>query len=448
MKIGAKVKTTEDGSTVTSSFLNTSKEQVNKNNNNQAYFNFINSIRSPLSRKTYEFTIKKYMKYYNIEDINELFANKNNSTIIENNIIDWLVALRNTVEYNTRYTYYTALMTFYEINDVNLRKKKIARFLGQQSTRRHKDRAYTIEEIRRILEHADIRSKVLILLLISSGMRIGAVSDLRLRHLKRIEEYNLYHITVYKNTKDEYYTFCTSECADMIDNYLSYRQQSGEKIEADAPLIRERFDVLDINGSARKKPEPVQTRGISEIITTLLLKSGIIKPTPYKELEKTGDKYRSSERKAVKRAHGMRKFNLTTLISAGVNPIIKEMLIGHKSMLGLDNNYYKPTEQQVLQEYLKAVDLLTINDEHRLQRKVVELTQKQDDIELMKAEQRRKDLELREQMQQQQQQYQRMIEEFQERDRKEKEELRREITGTLEAVRALVTDGNDDSIAK
>ena len=108
MKIGAKVKTTEDGSTVTSSFLNTSKEQVNKNNNNQAYFNFINSIRSPLSRKTYEFTIKKYMKYYNIEDINELFANKNNSTIIENNIIDWLVALRNTVEYNTRYTYYTA----------------------------------------------------------------------------------------------------------------------------------------------------------------------------------------------------------------------------------------------------------------------------------------------------------------------------------------------------
>ena len=66
----------------------------------------------------------------------------------------------------------------------------------------------------------------------------------------------------------------------------------------------------------------------------------------------------------------------------------------------------------------------------------------------MKAEQRRKELEFREQMQQQQQQYQPMIEEFQERDRKEKEQLRREITGTLEAVRALVTDGNDDSIAK
>jgi hypothetical protein len=142
-------------------------------------------------------------------------------------------------------------------------------------------------------------------------------------------------------------------------------------------LIRERFDVLDIEGSAKRKAEPVQTRGISEIISTLLLKSGIVKPTPYKELEKTGVKYRSSERKVVKKTHGMRKFNLSTLISAGVNPIVKEMLIGHKSVLGLDNNYYKPTEQQVLQEYLKAVDFLTINDEHRLQRKVVELTQKQ-----------------------------------------------------------------------
>jgi hypothetical protein len=56
----------------------------------------------------------------------------------------------------------------------------------------------------------------------------------------------------------------------------------------------------------------------------------------------------------------------------------------------------------------------------------------------MKAEHQRKDLELREQMQHQQQQYQRMIEEFQERDRKEKEELRREVMEYLKATRLLV----------
>ena len=54
MRVGS-IKKTKD--TVTSSsFLNTSKEGSNdsKNDNNRAYFNFINSIRSPLSRRTYD----------------------------------------------------------------------------------------------------------------------------------------------------------------------------------------------------------------------------------------------------------------------------------------------------------------------------------------------------------------------------------------------------------
>jgi hypothetical protein len=121
-------------------------------------------------------------------------------------------------------------------------------------------------------------------------------------------------------------------------------------------------------------------------------------------------------------------------------------LLGHS--IGLDGNYLRLNEEEILQEYLKAVDYLTINNEHRLQRKVVELTQKQDDIDVMKVEQRSKDLELREQMQQQQQQYQRMIEEFQQRDRKEKEELWREIAATMKALRESVIVDNDDSRAK
>jgi hypothetical protein len=279
-------------------------------------------------------------------------------------------------------------------------------------------------------------------------MRIGALSELKIKHLKRIPEYNLYQITIYENAKEEYYTFCTPECAKAIDDYLEYRKTSGEKMAAvadndNAPVIRERFDRIDIENTAKKKPEPVATRGIAEILYILLTRSGLTQVTHSMELQHLK---KGSERKAVKRAHGFRKFFNTNLVRAKVNIAIKERLLGHS--IGLDDNYLRLNDEEVLQEYLKAVDLLTINNEHRLQRKVVELTQKQDEIELMKVEQRRKDLEFREQMQQQQQQYQRMIEEFQDRDRKEKEELRREITGTLEAIRALVTDGNDDSRAK
>jgi hypothetical protein len=37
-----------------------------------------------------------------------------------------------------------------------------------------------------------------------------------------------------------------------------------------------------------------------------------------------------------------------------------QMLMGHST--GLDDSYYKPTEQELLEDYLKAVPLLTIND--------------------------------------------------------------------------------------
>lgn len=40
----------------------------------------------------------------------------------------------------------------------------------------------------------------------------------------------------------------------------------------------------------------------------------------------------------------------------------------------------------MLEEYLKAVDLLTINNENRLQKIVAFLEKKQDDIEILKAD--------------------------------------------------------------
>ena len=99
------------------------------------YLNYINSI-SPASQKTYIFSLKKYMRFHNYKTIDELLADKNTPTIIEEKIIDFIVALRTdadfAVSYRTRATYLTAILTFYDINDVILRKKKIARFLGEQ----------------------------------------------------------------------------------------------------------------------------------------------------------------------------------------------------------------------------------------------------------------------------------------------------------------------------
>ena len=75
-----------------------------------------------------------------------------------------------------------------------------------------------------MLEKADQRGRVTILLMSSAGIRVGALPSLKIRNLEKIEEYQLYKITVYEGEDEEYITFCTPECAKEIDSYLEYRE--------------------------------------------------------------------------------------------------------------------------------------------------------------------------------------------------------------------------------
>ena len=65
--------------------------------------------------------------------------------------------------------------------------------------------------------------------------------------------------------------------------------------------------------------------------------------------------------------HGLRKFFDTTLANCGVNPLIKELLMGHS--VGLDNSYYRPSESTMLTEYAKAINALTIDDAYKWKQK-------------------------------------------------------------------------------
>lgn len=91
--------------------------------------------------------------------------------------------------------------------------------------------------------------------------------------------------------------------------------------------------------------------------------------------------------------HSFRIFAVTQMQRSKVDKTIREMLIGHST--GLDKAYYKPQEEEILQEYLKAVDLLTINEENRLTKKVIELEERNKDNEyLINRKLREKDEEI------------------------------------------------------
>jgi hypothetical protein len=57
-----------------------------------------------------------------------------------------------------------------------------------------------------------------------------------------------------------------------------------------------------------------------------------------------------------------------------MRPINGELTMGNA--LGLSESYYKPTEKEVLEDYLKAVEILTINDSKLvIEKQVVEQTE-------------------------------------------------------------------------
>jgi integrase len=365
-----------------------------------AYENMFYAINSKETVRNYRHGLMRYMQFLGVDDIDNLLLDSDKPVIIETKIMSFLRALRDDPKYNrvtfsTRQAYLYGILSFYKHNDIALRTERIASNLGGGLRRVHRDRGYTADEIRRMLEFTDVRTRALVLFLASTGCRIGAVPDLKLKHFKKINEYNLYQITVYENTNDQYETFCTSEARDAIDQYLAYRQQHGEKLTPNSPFMRNRFNIEQVQPSkVGRHIHPLKVKGVSELIHLILERSGILKEQQAKrehDLSEEGLQdqqqaglHQGTVRHEVKMAHGFRKFYNLALINANVKNVTKEMLIGHKSSLKLDLNYYRPSDNELLQEYLKAVDLLTINNEKRLENEVTILKQKENEIEELK----------------------------------------------------------------
>ena len=109
-------------------------------------------------------------------------------------------------------------------------------------------------------------------------------------------------------------------------------------------------------------PKKLQSSGIKRILERALWEQGIRQPL-----------IEGAKRHEWKAAHGFHKFYKSRAEQV-MRPINVEITMGHD--IGISASYYKPTEKEVLDDYLKALDLLTINgDKHVLQKQVTELTE-------------------------------------------------------------------------
>lgn len=141
------------------------------------------------------------------------------------------------------------------------------------------DKPYTKEQIRQLLEFADLRVKCMFLLMCSAGLRRSAIPNLRIGDLEKIEKYSLYKISVYKNELESYFTFCTPECINVLDQYFDYRARLGEKLHSKSLVIRKEFSTLDA-----ARPRPLEAVSIGWLVNDLLDRSGIRPRSEKKEI--------------------------------------------------------------------------------------------------------------------------------------------------------------------
>jgi|tagenome__1003787_1003787.scaffolds.fasta_scaffold20983234_8 integrase len=369
-----------------------------KTNNNvwtsyPAYRNFINSLSAKYTKRNYTHSFSKY--YLSRPENQRLSLDEilqKNVKIIEAEIIETIIYMKDTLDlsFSTINTFTASVFHFFEINDVILNKRKINKFKGEYVTK-FEFRSYSIEEISNLLSVCDERGKVAVLLMASTGMRVGALPDIKLKHLKRVNVDNqgtyVYQITVYANSpKDKYTTFCTPECAKIIDNYFELRKRYGENIKQDVktgnwlppeiPLLIKTFN----KEKCQIRPIKIQSDSITKYIVFKLEESGLRKRQHITETNKEARNSKVAKFKnELHPCHSLRIFAVTNMQRSKIDTTIREMLVGHST--GLDKAYYKPQDDEILTEYLKAVDSLTINNEYRLEKKLGEYKQKSEGVD-------------------------------------------------------------------
>jgi hypothetical protein len=130
------------------------------------------------------------------------------------------------------------------------------------------------------------------------------------------------------------------------------------------------------NLSKINEPERLTSGGINRILIRALYEQGI-----------RDELLADSRRHPFQGVHTYRKFFKTRAEQAMLRTNV-EWIIGHK--LGLAQSYYRPTEQELLTDYLKAVPYLSINDDNAIDIKNIREEQQ---ALLKKAENKDKELE-------------------------------------------------------
>jgi integrase len=184
----------------------------------------------------------------------------------------------------------------------------------------YESRSPTIDELRIIMNCANLRERLAVSILATSGIRIGTLCKLRYSHVKEDLEKN--KVPVQMNIKAEitkgkthnYCTFLNRESTEYLIAYMRCRRNGtdygpAEEVNDESPLIKTR---------EAKKVRPIPSPELQNVIHRLYFKAGVL-------IKKAGtERYEFN-------VHSLRKFFRTQMAFLGVDSKYVNYMMGHKS---------------------------------------------------------------------------------------------------------------------
>ena len=365
---------------------------------------FMYALKAPESKRQYPKRLKIFLDFLTTK--NELSCSDLENQCLEfmtksqtnpkwanNKLMDFVLyqkerVYKNQIVYATIRNYLKTVKLFLEMNsDVPIVNwKRITKGLPSGKSIAN-DRAPTIEEIKKLIEYPDRRIKPIIYCMVSGGYRIGAWNYLKWKHLTPLKgqdgEIVAAKVVIYAGEPEEYYCFITGEAYNSLKTWMDYRANAGEEITGESWLMRDLWQTTDFSYGAQwglvKYPKQLKTTGVKSLIERAMKSQRLAIQLP-----------KGVKRREWKSGHGYRKF-FKTRAEQVMKPANVELLSGRD--IGVSGSYYKPTEKELFEDYLKAIDSLTINEESKkLEKQFIELKEKSKDNEyLIKARLQEKD---------------------------------------------------------
>jgi integrase len=321
-------------------FLDDLSSQLTKNGYMAAMFALMDAVYgtskksagrayTPAERKEYIKKVEEYLKedrnfYKDLIDLKKHIERKAPRTIRS-----YLYNCKTVIETCTDYNLTKTQEKSFKISLLKGTRKPIS-----------KSDVLTHETIRAILGHASIPARAAILIMATSGIRIGELVKLEIKHFdltrRKVE------IPAYvAKTKEMRITYITQECAEAINTWLKFRPQYMEQVSKQCVAFKPTYQV------AESRMFPVTATSLRNAIDTAVNNAGL----------KVKDE--NTHRSTIL-PHSFRKwFSTVAGLNMTQNPV--EIMMGHE--LPYAGAYTKLTEGDIQKIYRKHESCLYIGSD-------------------------------------------------------------------------------------